>query len=85
MAAIKIPEMAMTESEATAVAKAYADVAEFYPMLQQTAKAAAWTELFAALGMVYGLRLVAIRNRMMKTPAANPDNVVRGTFNREPQ
>lgn len=76
MAAVKIPEMALTKDEAETVAKAYSDVAEFYPALQQTAKAAAWTELVAAVGWVYGMRLVAIRNNRMKNSEPGASEVI---------
>jgi hypothetical protein len=66
MAAVKIPEMEMTQAEAEAVATAYMHVAEFHPALQQSAKAAAYTELLSVAGMVYGMRLVAIRNNWNK-------------------
>lgn len=76
MAALKIPEMEVTLSECETVAKAYADVAEFYPALQQTAKAAAFGELIAALGLVYGTRVAAIiKNRVSAKPEG--DNVVK--------
>lgn len=76
MASVKIPEMKMSRAEAESVAKAYLDVAEFYPVLQQTAKAAAFTQLFSVLGVTYGMRLVAIRNNRLKKPQGERPNVV---------
>lgn len=78
MAAVKVPEMALTEKEAEQIAVAYSHVAEFYPVLRQSEKAAAITELMSVAGMIYGMRFVAMYNNAKKKREGeqNPSNVV---------
>lgn len=58
----KIPELALDKSEANSVADAAAKVASLYDLTADI-KVIAWSNLAMSLGMVYGTRIVAIRER----------------------
>ena len=63
--AVNVPEMEMSEEEATQVAKAFARVERHYPTVQKilTSKIKDHVGFFAVVGRVYGSRIAAIRVR----------------------
>lgn len=85
LAVIAAPELKLDADEAKLLAKATADVASFYGTVV-SAKAMAWTNLVQCVGMIYGTRLFAIRNRRrdeaLRRPArAAPQNAPRPNGN----
>lgn len=64
----RTPEFALDQKEAKSVAEALANVSRHYDV-SVSAKALDWTNLIMALGMVYGTRVFAIRNRRMNERA----------------
>jgi hypothetical protein len=74
IAAIKVPEMAMTEPEALQLKNAMENVSRHYP-IRTTQKAIDIAALVGVVGWVYGTRLVAIgkrRENEKKAKAAPP-------------
>ncbi len=71
-AALKTPEIALAPEEAKAMAEAYAGVAQYYPVLQQSEKAIAITNLIAVTGMIYGTRAVALWRKKTATKENEP-------------
>lgn len=69
--------IALDKNEAEEIAKAYADLAVFYPAMQQSDKAVAWFNLFAALGIVYGTRVAAHMNNVRTAKAEKEANAIR--------
>lgn len=61
-AALKTPELALTEGEAQSMASAVANVARHYPT-QIDPRVLDWSNLIMCLGMAYGPRLYNIRER----------------------
>lgn len=70
----KTPELALDKEEAKQVATAVANVSRHYDV-QASEKAMDWTNLFMALGMVYGTRLYAIRAKRSQIAASKPTPV----------
>jgi hypothetical protein len=79
MLAIKVPEMAMEESEAKLLAERIKAVEKYYPAISSimSGKIADHVALAAVMGEVYGTRLVAIKLRMDKERATQPNNVTK--------
>lgn len=73
-AATGYDKIAINETEAGTLAKAVANVQQFYPM-HVSAKAMAWTNLIMVAGTVYGSRAVAIWADMKQQPAQQQNNV----------
>lgn len=71
----RVQEIALSPDEAKSLAQATANVARHYDV-SVSAKALDWTNLIMALGMVYGTRVVAMRNRARSAKAnrAKPVN-----------
>lgn len=61
----RIPELELDEAESEKLAKASANVLRHYVDLEVSQKAADWTNLFMALGAIYGPRMFA--HKMRKT------------------
>jgi hypothetical protein len=55
-------ELNLSQPEARMLAQSTADVLRHYPSVKMPAQTIDWISLASALGMVYGPRLVAIRN-----------------------
>lgn len=70
----KIPEIALSEPEAETLAKAMANVAQYYPVAID-AKTQAWMALVMTAGTMYAPRFIAytVRTKMPRNPP--PDNV----------
>ena len=62
--AATVPEMAMTESEAERVSSAYVNFCEHHDIPILSAKRMSEIELVSMIWMVYGTRVIAIRNRI---------------------
>lgn len=77
-ATLKIPELALAQSEGQVLASALANLQRYYPV-HVTEKALAWGNVFSALGIVYGTRLGAMmaRQKAERQDARSPNNVVR--------
>lgn len=80
-AGLKVPEIALSKTEAETLAKATADVAKHYPT-SISPKTIAWCNLATCVGLTYGPRVYMVRSRLDKekrerkgapepTPAAN--------------
>lgn len=74
----KTPELMLSESESTELAKALTTVNSFYNV-EVAEKTMAWMNLAMVGGMIYGTRLVAIRQRRQserkpdrEQPASDP-------------
>ena len=63
----RVSELAIDNSEATMLAGAINNVARHYDM-GATQKQLDWTNLFMAVGMIYGTRFVAIRAKRKEEP-----------------
>lgn len=68
--ASKVPEMAMTPDEAERVSSAYVNFCEHHDIPILSAKRLSEVELVSMLWMVYGTRVIAIRNRMKEDARA---------------
>jgi len=88
---LKVPELALEESEAGELAKALDAVNSFY-RVEVAEKTLAWINLSMVAGTIYGTRLIAIRERRVAaraerranapirpTPQAAPTMAERGT------
>ena len=64
-AALKTPEIALSEPEAKTLAKATAEVAKYYPMAID-GKTIAWINLATCIGLTYGSRAYLIGKRLDK-------------------
>lgn len=74
---VKTPELALTEIEAKTLAKATADVAQFYPATFNP-EIMAWFNLASCVGVCYGPRIYMIRKRKeaeRKAKNSNPEKV----------
>lgn len=74
----KTPELEIQPSEAEKLAKAISAVQDQYPITKIDAKAVVWINLFSAMGMIYGPRMVAIKMRKAfnnATPVNEPVDV----------
>lgn len=69
--AAKVPEMALEMDEAERVSKAYINFCEYHDIPILSAKRMSEIELISMLWMVYGTRIIAIRNRMKVEKAKN--------------
>lgn len=69
--ATKIPEMELAEGEAKKVSNAYIEFCIHHEIPVLSAKRMSEINLIGALWMVYGTRIVAIRNRMKVEKAKN--------------
>lgn len=67
-----VPEAELSSSEAHELASAYADVAQYYPILRLPDKWAAIINFGTQVAMVYGSRFAAWRIRMLTTPQPTP-------------
>lgn len=84
-AMLSAPELAIEQSEANMLAQATADVARHYPSVKTPIEITDWIGLITVCGMVYGPRLVAIRNNRRNARTAAPSfNVVREATRTEP-
>lgn len=68
LAVFKAPELDLDRDEAKQLAAAYADVAEYYPVLNFDPKYAALANFAGVVSIVYGSRVAAWRMRRMMTP-----------------
>lgn len=70
---LKVPELALSQEESDAVARAIADVASHYPIAVDP-KTMAWINLGMCLGTVYGTRAISygIRKRTEKKEQVIP-------------
>lgn len=75
-----IEELSLAKEEANTLAKAVANVQQYYPM-HISAKAMAWSNLVMVAGSVYGSRIVAVVVRKETTP---PENKTSNAPNRSP-
>lgn len=77
MLATRVPEMLIEEKEAATLAASIIRVEQYYPKVREllTGKAAAHIALFAAIGQVYGTRMIAISMRA-KAEKSNGPTVV---------
>lgn len=62
-ASLSIPEFEMDQAEASEIAKAYADVAEYYPVLKMSGETAALVNFASIVGVNYGARFMAFKMR----------------------
>lgn len=60
--AFATPELALDEPEAKQLAGAITEVSRHYA-INVDEKTMAWGQLFIAIGMIYGTRLIAVRTR----------------------
>ena len=80
-AAFSIPELELSKEEASEMAKAYSDVAVFYPKLLLSDQVAATFNLLSVTAIVYGSRISAWRFRKSmerkQPPPPRPDAALR--------
>lgn len=68
-----VEELDMNEHEARELANAYADVSEYYPIMNFDPKYAALANFVGVVSLVYGTKLMALKMRAtMNKPAARP-------------
>lgn len=65
-------ELKLDEFEAKQIAENLVEISKYYPLLQASEKAQAWCNLIIVIGVIYGSRIVAIRNRMIAEPGTSP-------------
>lgn len=80
-AAFSVPELALDDSEAKELAKAYTDVAAFYPVMRLADNVTALVNLGSVVAIVYGSRISAWRFRKSMErkppPPPRPDAALR--------
>lgn len=76
-AGLRTPEIALEADESAPLAKAIAEVAQYYPMPDMTEKAIAWGALIMIVGKTYIPKYMLAQQRIQQTKVAKKqDNVV---------
>lgn len=89
-ASFSVPELELDEGEARELAKAYADVAAFYPALRMAGNVTAMINLGSVVAIVYGSRISAYKmrrnsERSQRRPQTQNHNVSEALSARPPE
>jgi hypothetical protein len=79
-AALRVPELQLSQTEGAAMANAIANVARHYPVIAATQQTLDWIALISVLIVTYGTRMAAYKARQTKQQNERRINVVSPAF-----